>query len=179
MPDAGRREQHRGALTQEDIKSLDLASERTMYRLLASEHGGVRERRAQLEHPPCAAPELLAERPHEVYSWDISKLKGPATWTYFYLYVILDVFNRYAVDWTVQHRECGVVADELGRSAPTHQRHGARGVDASDDAGPAAGRRRNVDAGAQASSKLCAGLWCWWGAVWLRSGLLSLWSSPF
>ena len=90
-----------------------LASERTMYRLLASEHSGVRERRAQLAHPPYAAPELLAERPNEVYSWDITKLKGPATWTYFYLYVILDVFSRYAVGWTVQHRECGHVAKDL------------------------------------------------------------------
>jgi putative transposase len=90
-----------------------LASVRTMYRLLASEHGGVRERRAQLAHPPYAAPELLAERPNEVYSWDITKLKGPAIWTYFYLYVILDVFSRYAVGWTVQHRERGVVAKDL------------------------------------------------------------------
>jgi len=90
-----------------------LASERTMYRLLAAQHGTVRERRAQLTHPPYAAPELLAERPNEVYSWDITKLKGPATWTYFYLYVILDVFSRYAVGWTVQHRESGLVAKDL------------------------------------------------------------------
>jgi putative transposase len=62
-----------------------LASERTMYRLLAARHGGVRERRAQREHPPYAAPELLAEKPNEVWSWDISKLKGPAKWTYYYL----------------------------------------------------------------------------------------------
>ncbi len=90
-----------------------LASERTMYRLLAGEHGEVRERRAQLQHPPYAAPELLAERPNEVYSWDITKLKGPATWTYFHLYVILDVFSRYAVDWTVQHRQDSLVAKDL------------------------------------------------------------------
>ena len=90
-----------------------LASERTMYRLLAGEHGAVRERRAQLQHPPYAAPELLAEQPNEVYSWDITKLKGPATWTYFYLYVILDVFSRYAVGWTVQHRESSLVAKDL------------------------------------------------------------------
>jgi putative transposase len=90
-----------------------LASERTMYRLLAARHGGVRERRAQREHPPYAAPELLAQRPNEVYSWDITKLKGPAKWTYYYLYVILDVFSRYAVGWTVQHRESGRVANEL------------------------------------------------------------------
>ena len=62
-----------------------LASERTMYRILAAEHGAVRERRAQLEHPPYAKPELLAERPNQVHSWDITKLKGPAKWTYYYL----------------------------------------------------------------------------------------------
>jgi len=90
-----------------------LASERTMYRLLAAAHGGVRERRDQLCHPPYAAPELLAERPNEVWSWDISKLKGPAKWTHYYLYVILDVFSRYAVGWTVQHRESSELAKAL------------------------------------------------------------------
>jgi putative transposase len=90
-----------------------LASERTMYRLLAARHGAVRERRDQLAHPPYARPELLAERPNEVWSWDISKLKGPAKWTCFYLYVILDVFSRYAVGWTVQHRETATLAEQL------------------------------------------------------------------
>jgi len=90
-----------------------LASQRTMYRLLAAKYGGVRERRAQLEHPAYARPELLAERPNEVFSWDITKLKGPAKWTYFYLYVILDVYSRYAVGWTVQHRENSLVAKNL------------------------------------------------------------------
>ena len=90
-----------------------LASERTMYRLLAARHGGVRERRDQLTHPAYAKPELLAERPNELWSWDISKLKGPAKWTYFYLYVILDVFSRYVVGWTVQHRENGELAKAL------------------------------------------------------------------
>ena len=89
-----------------------LASERTMYRLLAA-NGEVRERRDQLTHPPYARPELLAERPNEVWSWDISKLKGPAKWTCFYLYVILDVFSRYAVGWTVQHRERATLAEQL------------------------------------------------------------------
>ena len=70
-----------------------------MYRLLAAKHGDVRERRAQLDHPAYERPELLAERPNEVFSWDITKLKGPAKWTYFYLYVILDVYSRYAVGW--------------------------------------------------------------------------------
>lgn len=78
-----------------------LASTRTMYRLLAAQHGGVRERRDQLTHPAYAKPELLAERPNELWSWDVSKLKGPAKWTWFYLYVIIDVFSRYIVGWTV------------------------------------------------------------------------------
>jgi putative transposase len=89
-----------------------LASERTMYRLLeAAGEGG--ERRDQLTHPPYERPELLAERPNEVWSWDISKLKGPAKWTHYYLYVILDVFSRYAVGWTVQYRESATLAEAL------------------------------------------------------------------
>ena len=89
-----------------------LASERTMYRLLA-DHGEVRERRAQRQHPPYAKPELLAEAPNEVWSWDITKLKGPRPWQYFHLYAILDVFSRYAVGWTVQQREDQHVARDL------------------------------------------------------------------
>jgi len=89
-----------------------LCSERTMYRILAAD-GEVRERRHQLTHPPYARPELLAERPNEVHSWDITELKGPAKWTYYYLYVILDVFSRYAVGWTVQDREDSHVAKAL------------------------------------------------------------------
>jgi putative transposase len=99
-----------------------LASERTMYRVLAAEHGRVRERRAQLAHPAYQAPELLAERPNEVWSWDITKLKGPAKWTYYYLYVILDVFSRYVVGWTVQHRETGPIAKALIGQAVEKQR---------------------------------------------------------
>ena len=75
-----------------------LCSERTMYRILDAE-GEVKERRNQLEHPPYIKPELLAERPNEVWSWDITKLKGPVKWTCFYLYVILDIFSRYTVVW--------------------------------------------------------------------------------
>jgi len=89
-----------------------LCSQRTMYRLLAG-NGEVRERRDQLMHPVYARPELLASRPNEVWSWDISKLKGPATWTYYYLYAVLDVFSRYVVAWTVQMRESGEIAKEL------------------------------------------------------------------
>ena len=89
-----------------------LASERTMYRLLEA-NGEVSERRDQLTHPPYQRPELLAERPNQVWSWDVTKLLGPAKWPYFYLYVILDVFSRYAVGWTVQHRETASVAERL------------------------------------------------------------------
>jgi putative transposase len=66
-----------------------LCSERTMYRILA-EHDEVWERRNQLRHPHEAAPELLARRPNDLWSWDITKLSGPVTWTYVYLYVMLD-----------------------------------------------------------------------------------------
>jgi putative transposase len=90
-----------------------LASERTMYRLLAAEHGRVRERRDQRQHPAYKRPELLAERPNELYSWDITKLLGPVKWTYYYLYVILDVYSRYVVGWTVQQREDSHVAKDL------------------------------------------------------------------
>ena len=78
-----------------------LCSPRTMYRLLAAADES-RERRNQLRHvaPP---PELLATRPNEVWSWDITKLLGPAKWTYYYLYVILDIFSRYVVGWMVAH----------------------------------------------------------------------------
>ena len=98
-----------------------LCSERTMYRLLAAQHGGVRERRDQLTHPAYARPELLAERPNELWSWDITKLLGPAKWSYFYLYVILDVFSRYAVGWTVQYRETAQLAKALIEQATEQQ----------------------------------------------------------
>jgi putative transposase len=99
-----------------------LASERTMYRLLEARHGGVWERRDQLTHPAYVKPELLAERPNELWSWDVSKLLGPAKWTYFYLYVILDVFSRYVVGWTVQHRETGPIAEALIAQSLAQQR---------------------------------------------------------
>jgi putative transposase len=103
-----------------------LASQRTMYRLLAARHGGVRERRAQLTHPAYARPELLATGPNEVWSWDISKLKGPVKWSCFHLYVILDVFSRYAVGWTVQPREHADLAKALIGQA-VDQQHVERG----------------------------------------------------
>ncbi len=98
-----------------------LCSTRTMYRLLAAKHGGVRDRRDQLTHPAYAKPELLAEAPNELWSWDVSKLKGPAKWTWFYLYVVLDVFSRYVVAWTVQYRETGQLAVGLIEQAAEQQ----------------------------------------------------------
>lgn len=77
---------------------------RTLYRILAGE-GETRERRDQLTHPPYQKPQLLATGPNQLWSWDITKLLGPAKWTYFYLYVILDVFSRYVVGWMVADRE--------------------------------------------------------------------------
>jgi len=89
-----------------------LASERTFYRILA-EKGETRERRDQLTHPTYHTPELLAVRPNEVWSWDITRLLGPAKWSYFYLYVILDIFSRYVVGWMVAYREQAALAERL------------------------------------------------------------------
>ena len=89
-----------------------LCSERTMYRVL-DESQEVRERRDQLRHPHYAAPQLLATRPNELWSWDITKLLGPTKWTYYYLYVLLDVFSRYVVGWMLAHRELARLAEQL------------------------------------------------------------------
>ena len=93
-----------------------LCSERTMYRILASE-GELRERRNQLRHPHYAKPELLATGPNQVWSWDITKLKGPQKWTYFYLYVMLDIFSRFTVGWMVAQRESAELAQRLIRES--------------------------------------------------------------
>jgi putative transposase len=89
-----------------------LCSTRTMYRVLA-DASQVKERRDQLRHPAYSKPELLATSPNQVWSWDITKLKGPVKWTYFYLYVILDIFSRYVVGWMVAERESGELAKRL------------------------------------------------------------------
>ena len=83
---------------------------RTMYRILKSEHGDVKDRRRQVQRPNYVKPELLATRPNQVWSWDITKLKGPAKWTYFYLYVLMDIFSRYVVGWMVAHVEKDALA---------------------------------------------------------------------
>jgi putative transposase len=97
-----------------------LGSVRTMYRLLAAT-GSSRERRNQLTHPAYTKPELLAIAPNQVWSWDITKLKGPAKWTCFHLYVILDIFSRHVVGWLIAERESAELAEQL--IAETVSRH--------------------------------------------------------
>ncbi len=89
-----------------------ICSIRTMYRILEKE-GEIKERRNQLVRPHYTKPELIAKAPNEVWSWDITKLKGPVKWTYYYLYVILDIFSRYVVGWMIAHRELAALAKKL------------------------------------------------------------------
>ena len=89
-----------------------LCSWRTMYRIL-NEHQLVRERRRQRQHPQYVKPELLATAPNQLWSWDITKLRGPAKWTYYYLYVILDVYSRYVTGWSIAERETAHLAQQL------------------------------------------------------------------
>ena len=93
---------------------------RTMYRIL-DEYNEVRERRNQLRHPTYSKPELLATAPNQLWSWDITKLRGPVKLCYYYLYVMLDVFSRYVVGWMVAERESAALAGELITAACTNQ----------------------------------------------------------
>lgn len=97
-----------------------LGSQSTFYRLLRRA-GEVRERRAQATHPAKVKPELLATAPNEVWSWDITKLRGPAKWTYYHLYVILDIYSRYVVGWMVASRETAALAEVLIRQTCAKQ----------------------------------------------------------
>lgn len=101
-------------------EGIYVGSVRTMYRIL-SQTGGCRERRNQLTHPIYTKPELLAVAPNQVWSWDITKLKGPAKWTCFHLYVILDIFSRFVVGWMLAPRESAELAQQL--IAETVSRH--------------------------------------------------------
>ena len=98
-----------------------LCSVRTMHRILA-ENVETRERRDVLRHPNYKKPELLATGPNQLWSWDITKLHGPAKWTYYYLYVILDVFSRFTVGWMVAHRESNTLAQKLIAESCKRQR---------------------------------------------------------
>jgi putative transposase len=95
-----------------DAGEVPPCSIRTMYRVLAA-NAEVRERRNQLCHPAYHKPELLATGPNQVWSWDITKLLGPVKWTYYYLYVLLDIFSRYVVGWLVAREESAALAKVL------------------------------------------------------------------
>ena len=85
---------------------------RTMYRILAENHQ-IRERRDQLRHPAYAKPELLANAPNQVWSWDITKLPGPIKWVAYYLYVLIDIFSRFVVGWLIAERQSAELAHQL------------------------------------------------------------------
>jgi putative transposase len=104
-----------------DEEGVFLCSPRTLYRLL-EERGLVRERRDVARHPVHPRPELVARGPNQVWSWDITKLRGPATGVWYFLYVVLDIFSRYVVGWMVAASESGELAQQLIEE--THVRHG-------------------------------------------------------
>jgi len=93
-------------------EGIYLGSESTFYRLLRAA-GETRERRRQAPHPAAVKPELVATASNQVWSWDIEKLHGPAKWTYYYLYVILDIYSRYVVGWMLANRETASLAEVL------------------------------------------------------------------
>jgi putative transposase len=90
-----------------------IASISSMYRELHRRHGHVPERRRQASHPAHAKPELCASGPNELWSWDVSKLRGPGKWNWFYLYWILDVYSRYAVGWCISEHETAAISERL------------------------------------------------------------------
>jgi len=98
-----------------------LCSIRTMYRILKAFHGQVKERRNQLERPKYSRPELLATKPNQLWTWDITKLRGPSAWSYFYLYVVIDVFTRYITGWMLAYNEDGYLASDLIAQACQNQ----------------------------------------------------------
>ena len=98
-----------GTLLDEDTYLCSVSS---MYRILRA-NDEVRERRNQKRHPAYARPELIATAPNQVWTWDITKLRGPATYVYYYLYTILDIFSRYVVGYLIAERELAVLAKQL------------------------------------------------------------------
>ncbi len=116
-------------------EGLYIGSIRTYYRVLAK-HQEVRERRAICSHPNYIKPELLACGPNQVWSWDITKLRGPTPGTYFYLYVIIDLFSRYVVGWMVAVCESAELAQELIEGAYTQQAVAKEQLTLHSDRGP-------------------------------------------
>lgn len=121
-----------------------LCSIRTMYRILA-EHAEVKERRNQLRHPIYTKPELMATAPNQLWSWDITKLRGPTKGIYYHLYVVIDVFSRYVVAWMLASRESEDLAKEL--LADAYYKHGVRPGELTthSDRGPAMKAQTVVD----------------------------------
>ncbi len=101
-----------------------VASVSTMYRVLR-EHGEVKERRRQAVHPARVKPELVATKPNEIWSWDITKLHGPTKWSYFHLYVIIDIYSRYVVGWLIAERESAALAEKLLADTSIHADNGS------------------------------------------------------
>jgi transposase InsO family protein len=93
-------------------QGIYLSSVSTMYRVL-HEHDEVRERRRQATHPAHKKPELIATKPNEIWSWDITKLHGPEKWSYYYLYVILDIWSRYVTGWMLARAESAALSTRL------------------------------------------------------------------
>jgi putative transposase len=107
-----------GTLLDEDGRYL--CSIRTMYRIL-EKYGETSPRGRQRARTHYQKPELLATAPNQVWSWDITKLKGPQKWTYYYLYVMLDIFSRYVVGWLIAASEAAAIAQELMATACLQQ----------------------------------------------------------
>jgi len=95
-----------------DDEQKYLCSISSMYRILR-QNNEVRERRQQRQHPHYVKPELLATQPNQLWSWDITKLLGPTKWTYYYMYVILDVFSRYVIGWLISEQESAQIAEQF------------------------------------------------------------------
>lgn len=118
-----------------DAGQVPPCSIRTMYRVLAA-NAEVRERRNQLRHPAYHKPELLATGPNQVWSWDITKLLGPVKWTYYYLYVLLDIFSRYVVGWLLARQESAALAKVLITESCQRQHIGSEQLTIHADRGP-------------------------------------------
>jgi putative transposase len=118
-----------------DAGQVPPCSIRTMYRVLAA-NVEVRERRNQLRHPAYRKPELLATGPNQVWSWDITKLLGPVKWTYYYLYVLLDIFSRYVVGWLLARQEAAALAKVLIAESCERQHIGPDQLTIHADRGP-------------------------------------------
>jgi len=117
-----------------------LASESTLYRLLRAA-GETRPRRRQATHPTRVKPELVADRPNRCWSWDITKLPGPAKWTSYHLYVVIDIYSRYVVGWTVAERETSELAKTLLATAVAAQHVDPGQLTVHADRGPSMGSK--------------------------------------